>query len=145
MSKINEIYQQIWLKAYKEGEVILSLNSKKEANRVRFSLYNAVKAVKASATASILKEAAENCSIKFIDEKTLCVQSAMNDPLLQNIAAIVGQDLTDIKPHGQGALTSEAQIDKDALESLERVLDKLKQDDTGEAKPKRITPYYERD
>jgi hypothetical protein len=129
LNKSTEIFQRLWVRAYQEGEVTLKCKTKQEANRVRFSLYAAVKHVKLSQQESILKEAVENCSISYVDESTLLIRSVLNDPTLQYLAQIVGEDLGNMAPHALGDLTPNQQLEADAQASLERTMRRLAGED----------------
>lgn len=137
-SQENALLRQVWRKAVREGRVVLNFKDKREARRVRFALYNAVKPFKdGTLVDDELLEAAEECKVQFEGETTLVVVKKIMTAELQVIAESLG-----ISPGGLARLPEPRSLEEaQADTSLERLREQLRD----EGQPgKRSTPYYER-
>lgn len=135
------ILRKAWIKAYRIGRLEIPLSDKKEAMRMRFAFYNAVKDVREGKTVNEeLLEAASNCSITIDADGMLIVENKLASETFSMIADMVKDVDADV------ATPTKDDVDIDA--TLGRLEDKLKEWDGGEgadAAPKREgTPYFER-
>lgn len=143
MPVINEetiLLKHIWRKAYKE-DVVINLETSKEAQRIRFALYNAVKPVKDGKIVDPeLLLAATNVSITFDNKNTLRLARTLTGTLAA-LAKAVDFDLKGAIDAGEGQEATEEE--SEAAESLRKLMAKLEQkpdpqDDIIQ------TPYYNR-
>jgi len=133
------LLKHIWKKAYKE-DVVIRLSSAKEAQRIRFALYNAVSAVKKGQVIDEeLLEAAINVSITYEDKMTLKLSRTLTGTLAA-LAESVGFNLETAVKEGEGQTMT--QEEQDALASLQRLMAKMEQ---APAEKTTTTPYYQRD
>lgn len=129
-----QLYQSIWRKALNDGEVKITFPSAKDAARVRFALYTAVKGVKSGIyTDTSLMEAITSCSI-YIDGNVLTIWRQDKNPVLVALAEQFGVSL---KPSDPLKTLDE--------ESLQGSLDKTKALlATSTPSESRSNPYYSR-
>lgn len=139
-SQESALLRQVWRKALAEGRVVLPFKDAREARRVRFALYNAVKPVKDGLLVDDeLLEAANECKVQFEGEATLVVVRRVMTTELQIIAESLGLVPGSTTELPAPKTAEEAQV----ATSLERLQEKLK-DEGREQGTKRQTPYYER-
>lgn len=135
------LMQSVWRKALREGEVVLQLPTESDAKRMRFTLYNSVRAVRLGKVvdAELLK-ATEECSIQ-IKEKTVTVQSKLRSDMMQAVLAALGETEQSLLATAAIPQTAEeAEIEA----SQRRLMEKLGQDSPAGQPGARVTPYYTR-
>lgn len=90
-----KLMHAVWLKAYKDGEVTLTLRSKSDVANVRFKLYNAAKVVKnwPVGTNMELEDAVANCSISILGPTQLSIYRSDKSVTMQDLAAQIGVTL----------------------------------------------------
>lgn len=142
------LMQSVWRKALREGGVTLQLPTESDARRVRFTLYNSVRAVRQGKVIDEeLHRATQECSIQ-ITGSTVVIQSKMRSDMMQAVLAALGES--------EEALLAKAPTPKTAEEaeveaSQQRLMEKLGQvspgteaDNENTPAGARVTPYYTR-
>lgn len=115
------LLQTIWRRAFHDpkGEVRIHFKSAKEAKKVRFDLYNAVRGVKENPTLDPrLKEAAEGCSLAFDGDLTIVVKRKVVEDSLLEVAEALGVDLTEVRPAPKDRMEVEARESADRMRRL---------------------------
>lgn len=117
--KAMEMMKAVWLKAFKDGEVVLNFPVKADAVRARFMLYNTAKKVKTGKKGQNLdlEDAVEACMISVTSETQFIVRHKALSPLLQCIGEQLGLDAE--------TLHIEDEVDVAARESLRRMEERL--------------------
>lgn len=134
------LLKHIWKKAYTE-DVVIKLESKKEAARIRFALYNAASPYKKGEifdddmTAAVL-----NVGVTY-DSPTVLRLSRRLTSTLSALVEASGFDLEKAIKAGEDASVSPEEAE--AQESLNRLLKKM-DDEAKEDKGDRATAYYTR-
>jgi hypothetical protein len=134
-----KILHAVWRKAHAAGEVKITLKSPADAIRLRFSLYNSVRAVrKGQMLDEGLRQAVEGCSIR-LDGGTVTVMGKVRAEGMQAALDALGMTLEEVQA-GDSPITMD---DAEAAESLRKALEKLQQPEAlaTEHKP---NPYYTR-
>jgi hypothetical protein len=142
------LMQSVWRKALREGEVILQLPSESDAKRVRFTLYNSVRAVRQGKVVDEeLLRATQECSIQ-ITGSTVVIQSKMRSDMMQAVLAALGESEETLLAKAPTPKTAE-EVEVEA--SRQRLLEKLGQvspgteaDNENTPAGARVTPYYTR-
>lgn len=131
----------LWLRAYREGRVDVTLGIKADVSRMRFALYNAVKSFRGVDQTGLrgeqleLAQAVADCRLQ-IDGLTLSIVRSDSGSLEQAMLNALG----GLPPAVDAPELTEAGESLSA--SLSRVIDALDgQPDAGEV---RRTPYYTR-
>ena len=151
------LLQEIWRKAFRQDEPLeIPCKTESNAKRMRFALYNAVRGVRDGATPadSLLREAAENCSVGFKpgERSTVVLQKKILTELMQVVVGIVGVAAPTTLPGnsaGHSPLlksSEELQAEEETQASLARLAEKLKEASpgAGEGAARRPNPYYTR-
>jgi hypothetical protein len=135
------LMQSVWRKALREGEVVLQLPTESDAKRMRFTLYNSVRAVRLGKVVDAeLLQATEECSIQ-IKGKTVTVQSKLRSDMMQAVLAALGETEQSLLATAAIPQTAEeAEIEA----SQRRLMEKLGQDSPAGQPGARVTPYYTR-
>ena len=114
------ILQNLWKKAHIQGQVAIPVPSKSDAQKLRFDLYNVVKACKKDPKLDAeLAEAANNCSISFVTETTVLIKKKVAEMFLIEAALLNGIDPTAV----QESPRNEAELA--ALESQKRLAEAM--------------------
>ena len=149
------LLHEVWKKATMEGEVVITLPSKADAARLRFSLYAAVRRIRAgNVDLPEILNAVESCSISISG----CVVTVRNRELTgftQAIVAAVGQEAAEaavaesrpqplLKPQEEAPLTAELG-ETEIAASLTRLRQLINApEETPEPELIRETSYYTR-
>lgn len=137
MNKEQALMQQIWLKALRQGKVELKFKNPRDAQKTRFSLYNAVKAVREGKVQNTeLLEAVQECTVRFLPPDKVVVEQRMETQQIKDILKGMAIDPAD--------LVVERDLTPEEL-SQARLMEMLHADGVDpfavpEAKPK--NPYY---
>lgn len=84
------VFQAIWRKAFKTGEVVIEFKTASDAKRARFGLYNSVRAIRAgTAHDPELRQAVEDCSVR-IEGSRLTVGSKLRSDIMQAAMSALG-------------------------------------------------------
>ena len=132
--KIKGLLQAVWLKAFEEGEVLLTFDTKNDALKARFQLYN----VRKSAIASTAQEgfelrmACEECEISMINEVSFVIRHATTGKVIQQIMDQTGLTLETAAMLEPGA--------DEAMAMLERLAQTQKEATEQAAERKELTP-----
>lgn len=130
-----QLFQSVWLRAHKLGEVTINASSDREAKRLRFDLYNAVSAVKRGQEVNPeLLEAAQSCVVQ-VDGTSVRVSTLASTRQFAAVFDALGGEL-------EVAASYIPPEDAEAAASLERLKEKLLEGGNAGA---RVTPYFERD
>lgn len=131
------ILHAVWRKAFADGQLTIPVKSASDAARLRFSLYNSVRAVReGKVVAPDLLQAVQECSVR-IEGLAVVVQLKANTELMQAISDALGGE-EGVKAAVEVIPT--AVEEQEIAESQRRLLEKLGQD----TPPTRSTPYYTR-
>lgn len=142
------LMQSVWRKAIREGEVTLQLPTESDARRVRFTLYNSVRAVRQGKVIDEeLLRATQECSIQ-ITGSTVVIQSKMRSDMMQAVLAALGESEETMLAKAPAPKTmEEAEVEA----SQQRLMEKLGQVSPGTGADNentpvgaRVTPYYTR-
>ena len=143
MDEQKKLLQGLWRKAWLQGEPLV-VPCKTEANavRIRFALYNAVRAVRTGKQQADndLQQAVENCSVGFVsgDRAKLVIQKKVMTELMQTIAELVGDSPEVLKSDEDMAMERSQAV---LMEKLSGGAPGLSPQDLGLP---RSTPYYTR-
>lgn len=109
-----KLMNDAWRKAYKDGEINITLPSASDVHNIRFALYNAAKLAKQRESEDYeLFDAVTNCSIQILkDKKTLRIYRHDKSALMGLVAEALGVEIG--KPAGE-------QVDEEANAMLERM------------------------
>ena len=144
------LMQSVWRKALQDGEVILRLPTESDAKRIRFTLYNSVRAVREGTVIDDeLLRATQECSIQ-ITGNVVTVQAKTRSAMMQAVLHALGET--------EESLVAKAPVPKTAEEaeieaSQARLMEKLRQANavpgaeeqtTSTGAGTRVTPYYTR-
>jgi len=133
------LYLHIWRKAIEE-DICIPCASAKEAAKVRFGLYNAVKGVRTGKLIETkILESVEACGITFDDEKTLRIGKRVLSEGLRQVALETGFKLEEALECGTPQSEEELAITASARAFL------LKMTEGGDKPAPRVTHYYTRD
>lgn len=131
------ILHAVWRKAFADGQLTIPVKSASDATRLRFSLYNSVRAVReGKVVAPDLLQAVQECSVR-IEGLAVVVQLKANTELMQAISDALGGE-EGVKAAVEVIPT--AAEEQEIAESQRKLLEKLGQD----APATRSTPYYTR-
>lgn len=94
-----KLLKRAWIAAFAQGEVEVTCKDRKEAHRLRFAFYNAVKTVRdGTCLDRELKVAVEGCTLVVEDEGLkLVIRRFDKDRALQDLASQLGLPLEDLK------------------------------------------------
>lgn len=106
--------QDVWRKAWQEGELELTFRTKAGATRARLQLYNAVKSQKAGTDLEDMElvRAAEGLEIIKTSETSLRLQRKDGNDMMQGLAAALGRTVHEY-------------VDPAAAENAEKMLREL--------------------
>jgi len=136
-TKEHLILHAVWRKAFAEGQITIPVKSASDATRLRFSLYNSVRAVREGKVVSPdLLQAVQECSVR-VEGLSVVIQLKANTELMQAITEALGG--TENLEAAAAIVPTSAEA-QEIEESQRRLLEKLEQD----AAPTRSTPYYTR-
>lgn len=112
------VLQQIWIKAWREKSLTITLRDKASRTSTRLALYSIAKAVKAKPLEfpKELVDAVTGCQISIVNDVQLCILHRKINAIAGELAAQLGIDLLSIE---QEASDKEAQ---EMQESLRRVM-----------------------
>lgn len=124
--KRKAILQALWRKAHETGQpVVIKLKDDAEANRIRFDLYAAVKAVKANPGLDPgLHAAVTSCSITYQDSKTLQISTRNLEDALMEAAGEYGLDVESLRKAPETNL--EAEFRTREADSIRRMQEDMK-------------------
>ena len=135
----------IWRKAAREGKLELTLPTKADAVRLRFGLYNSVRAVREGKVLDEeLRTAAEDCMISLVDDVKVVVQLKARTAFMQAIAGALGDDLEQALAASAPVSADSAQEASELAAMQERLAKEFGQTDQEQSAP-RSTPYYTRE
>lgn len=123
--KRKAILQALWRKAHETGQpVVIKLKDDAEANRIRFDLYAAVKAVKANPGLDPgLHAAVTSCSITYQDSKTLQIGTRNLEDALMEAAGEYGLDVESLRKAPETNLEAEFRTrEADSIRRMEENL-----------------------
>jgi hypothetical protein len=113
------LMQQVWRKALREGEVRLTLRTENDAKRMRFTLYNAVKAVREGKEEDAeLKEALQECIVRYEAPLTVVILRRSQSTLFQDVAEQMGVSLESLRQEAPATPTVEIERSLDRLKTL---------------------------
>lgn len=141
-----EILQAVWRKSFRTGEPVrIRCKDKSSATRLRFSLYNAVKAVRNGREIGDqeLKDAVEGCSVGFDEEDAsiVVVRAKVLTELMEDLQELVGDALQPASsPADPEALEMQAMAER----AMRKVQEQEKADTPLPDFTERKTPYYTR-
>lgn len=142
------LMQSVWRKALQDGEVVLQLPTESDAKRIRFTLYNSVRAVRLGKVIDDeLLRATQECSIQ-ITGNVVTVQAKTRSAMMQAVLQALGETEESLVAKAPVPKTAE-EVEIDASQS--RLMEKLGQanatpgaDIQNAGVGARVTPYYTR-